>query len=140
MARDTYLEHLAQVPIFSHCSKKDLRLVAKTLTEIDVSAGDVLFKEGDRATSFIVVVDGTLTVRRGGRKVASIGSGEVVGEMAILMDRPRTATVTAETAARVLVGERRSFDALLDEVPGLAKSVLKALAHRTADNERSLVH
>jgi CRP/FNR family transcriptional regulator, cyclic AMP receptor protein len=140
MARDPYLEHLAQVPIFSHLSKKDLRMIARNLTEIQVEEGDVLLKEGERATSFLVVVEGELLVRRNGRKVATLGPGEVVGEMAILMDRARTATVSAAQTSVVLVGERRSFEALLDEVPGLAKKVLKSLAHRVADNERALVH
>ena len=140
MARDAHLEHLAKMPIFSHCSKKDLRLIARTLTEIDVKAGEVLMKEGDRATSFLIVVDGNLVISREGQSVASVGPGDVVGEMAILMERPRNATVTAATPALVLVGERRSFEALLDEVPGLAKKVLKSLAHRVADNERHLVH
>lgn len=140
MARDAYLEHLAQIPIFSHCSTKDLRLIAQTLTEIEVDGGDVLMKEGDRATSFLVVVEGELSVQRGGTTIATLGPGEVVGEMAILMDRHRTATVVADGPAVVLVGERRSFEALLDEVPGLAKSVLVALAHRVAENEQGIVH
>jgi CRP/FNR family transcriptional regulator, cyclic AMP receptor protein len=140
MARDRYLDHLAQIPIFSHCSKKDLRLVARQLTEMDVDEGAVLLSEGERATSFLVVVEGSLAVRRKGRKVATLGPGEVVGEMALLMDRPRTASVSAAEPSKVLVGERRSFEALLDEVPGLAKKVLKSLAHRVADNERAMVH
>jgi CRP-like cAMP-binding protein len=138
MARDTYLDHLAQIPLFSQCSKRDLRHIAKTLTEIEVHPGDVLFREGDRATSFVVVVEGELAVRRKGRKVATLGPGEVAGEMAILMDRHRTATVEAATPGLVLVGERRAFMGLLDEVPGLAKKVLLAVAHRAAENERSM--
>lgn len=140
MARDAYLDHLARIPLFSACSKRDLRLIAKTLTEINVDAGEVLMREGDRASSFLVVVDGNLVVDKRGQNVASVGPGDVVGEMAILMDRPRTATVTAATPALVLVGERRSFSVLLDEVPGLAKKVLRSLAQRVADNEANLVH
>jgi CRP/FNR family transcriptional regulator, cyclic AMP receptor protein len=140
MARDRYLDHLAQIPLFSHCSKKDLRLVSRQLTELDIDEGAVLLSEGERATYFLVVVEGSLAVRRNGRKVATLGPGEVVGEMALLMDRPRTATVSAAEPSKVLVGERRSFEALLDEVPGLAKKVLKSLAHRVADNERAMVH
>ena len=140
MARDTYLEHLAQVPIFSHCSKKDLQLIARTLTEIQVDEGDVLMREGDRATSFLVVVEGALSVERDGSTIARLGPGEVVGEMAILMDRKRIATVKASAPSVVLVGERRSFEALLDEVPGLAKKVLVSLAHRVAENDNALMH
>lgn len=140
MSRDAYLDHLAQIPIFSHCSKKHLQLVCQTMTEIDVKPGDVLMKEGDRATAFLVLVEGELTVQRKGQQVATIHAGEVVGEMAILMDRHRTATVVASAPSLVLVGERRSFEALLDEVPGLAKSVLVSLAHRVADNEKGIVH
>lgn len=140
MARDTYLEHLAQVPIFSHCSKKDLQLIARTLTEIEVDEGEILMREGERATSFLVVVEGELKVERSGATLARLGPGEVVGEMAILMDRKRNATVTACAPSLVLVGERRSFEALLDEVPGLAKKVLVSLAHRVADNDKAILH
>ena len=140
MARDSYLDHIAAIPLFSHCSKKDLQTIEKALTDIDVKAGTALMREGESASSFVVLVSGTAEVTRNGEHVADLGPGAMIGEMAILMDRPRTATVTATSACEVLVGERRNFDPLLDDVHGLARRVLHSLAERVADNEANHLH
>lgn len=140
MARDSYLDHIAAIPLFSQCSKKDLQTIEKALTDTDVKAGTALMREGESASSFIVLVEGTAEVTRNGEHVADLGPGAMIGEMAILMDRPRTATVIATTDCEILVGERRSFDALLDDVHGLARRVLHSLAERVADNEAHQIH
>lgn len=140
MSRDEYLEHLASVPLFARCSDKELRLIGQQMTEIDVPAGRSLMKQGERATSFMIIMDGTVEVTRDGEHVADLGPGAILGEMAILMDRERSANATAKTDTTLLVGERRSLDPLLDDVPGLARSVLKALAERVADNEAHGFH
>ena len=140
MARDSYLDHIAAIPLFSQCSKKDLRAIEKALTDTDVKPGTVLMREGEDASSFVILVAGQATVSRDGEVVATLESGTMIGEMAILMDRPRSATVVAATECEILVGERRVFEGLLDEVPGLARKVLHALAERVADNETHALH
>ena len=140
MARDSYLDHIAAIPLFSQCSKKDLRVIEKALTDTDVKSGTVLMREGEDASSFVILVSGQATVSRGGEEVATLDSGTMIGEMAILMDRPRSATVVTATECEILVGERRVFEGLLDEVPGLARKVLHALAERVADNEDHMLH
>ena len=67
-------------------------------------------------------------MRRGGRKIASLGPGDYFGELALLDHQPRTATVTADTPMKVWVLDSRHFEGILDEIPGLARRLLTHLA------------
>ena len=135
MARDAWLNHLAQVPLFSECDKKQLQHVAAATIEVQVEAGKVLVREGDPGHECFVILDGSATVTRKGEDIATLGAGDVVGELAPLTGGNRTATVTADTAMDVLVIGQREFAGLLDEVPGLAVRVLQNLAHRMVELE-----
>ena len=129
-ARDAYLDRLAAVPLFRSFSKADLRKVARAGTEVRVDQGYVLAREGTTGRETFVILDGTASVRRNNRKVATLGSGEAVGELALLDHGPRTATVTAESPMTVLVLEPREFRAALDDVPRLSHKLLENLAGR----------
>lgn len=133
MARNSHLDHLAAVPLFSACSKKELQAVAKASDEVTVAAGKDLCEQGQIGREAFVIVDGTAEVRRNGRKVATLGAGDSVGELALLDHGPRTATVTAATDMTVLVLGAREFAALIDEVPPIAHKLLKSLAARIRD-------
>jgi CRP-like cAMP-binding protein len=133
MARDEYLAHLASIPLFSQCDKKELAEIGKLATEIEIDAGREFIKEGEFALEMVVIVSGTATVTKGGEKVATLGPGDVVGELALLSHRPRNATVTADTKLDILVIDSGAMDALLDDVPGLAKRLLKVVAARLSD-------
>ena len=135
MAHDHWLNHLAQVPLFAECSRKQLQAVAAATTELDVEAGKVLVREGEPGHEAFVIVEGSATVSRRDQHVASLGAGDVVGELAPLTGGVRTATVVADTRMQVLVIGQREFGALLDEVPGLAVRVLHNLAHRMVELE-----
>ena len=135
MARDAWLNHLAQVPLFSECDKKQLQHVAAATIEVQVEAGKVLVREGDPGHECFVILDGSATVTRKGVDIATLGAGDVVGELAPLTGGNRTATVTADTAMDVLVIGQRELAGLLDEVPGLAVRVLQNLAHRMVELE-----
>jgi CRP-like cAMP-binding protein len=130
MARDEYLTHLASIPLFSQCDKKELTEIAKLATEIEIEPGRQFIKEGEYALEMVIIVEGTATVTKGGQFVAKLGPGDVVGELALLSHRPRNATVTADTKLDILVIDNGAFDALLDDVPGLAKRLLKVVASR----------
>jgi CRP-like cAMP-binding protein len=135
MAHDDWLNHLAQVPLFAECSRKQLQAVAAATTELDVEAGKVLVREGEPGHEAFVIVEGSATVSRRDQHVAVLGAGDVVGELAPLTGGVRTATVVADTRMQVLVIGQREFGALLDEVPGLAVRVLHNLAHRMVELE-----
>jgi len=129
------LELMKKVPLFEHCSKKDLQRIAELADELPLSAGRVLIEEGERGREFFVLVDGTVDVRRKGRKVTTLGPGDFFGEMALLSRAPRAATVTAATDVTVLVISDRAFVDLLDRMPELWVKVARALAERVSDNE-----
>ncbi len=130
MARSSQLDQLAQVPLFSACSRKELQAVAKASDELTLPAGKVLCEEGQVGREAFVILDGSADVHRNGKKVASLGAGVCVGELALLDHGPRTATVTAATEQDVLVLGPREFSALVDDVPAISHKLLKALANR----------
>jgi CRP/FNR family transcriptional regulator, cyclic AMP receptor protein len=128
MARDSYLDLLSQVRLFSSMSRRDLQRIARASDQIDVEAGRVLVEQGKSGRECFVIIEGTATVRRNGRKVATFGPGDHFGELALLDGGPRTATVTADTPLKLLVIGQREFSGVLDEVPGLAQKVMLSLA------------
>jgi CRP-like cAMP-binding protein len=133
MSRQSHLDHLASVPLLSGCSKKELQAVARASDEVALPAGKVLCEEGTVGREAFVIVDGTAEVRRNRHKVATVGAGTCVGELALLDPGPRTATVVADTDMTVLAIGAREFAALLDEVPAIAHKVLRSLAARVRD-------
>jgi CRP/FNR family cyclic AMP-dependent transcriptional regulator len=129
------IDLLRRVPLFEQCSKRDLKSIAQIADEVDFRSGRVLIEEGARGREFFVIVSGEVEVRRNGRKVATLGPGSFVGEMALLSKAPRTATVTAVTDLDVLVIADRAFLNLLDRMPDLWLKVARALAERVAADE-----
>lgn len=130
MASKDYLEHLAGVPLFRGCSTKELRHVAKAVDELEVPDGHVLVEQDTSGHQAFVIVEGEVEVRRNDQRVATLGPGQSVGELALLDGGPRTATVTASGPVRVLVLGQREFSGLLDEAPSLARRLLGNLASR----------
>ena len=128
---------LKSVPLFEHCSRRDLGKIAAITDERDVDAGKVLITKGDRGREFFVIISGEVEVRRRGRKVAALGPGTYFGEIALLSQQPRTATVTAVAPLRVLVIADRDFVDLLDEIPELWLKVARSLAERVAADEQA---
>lgn len=126
----TLIDHLAQVPLFSGCSDRDLHHLAQAVDEVMLPEGTVLTREGDVGREAFVVVSGTAEVTRDGVAVAEIGPGAVVGEMSLLDGGPRSATVTATSDIDALVLTRPAFNAVLDEVPTFAHRLLVSLAQR----------
>jgi CRP-like cAMP-binding protein len=126
---------LKRIPLFEHCSKKDLQRIAQIADELDLRAGKVLITEGERGREFFVLVAGEVEVRRKGRKLNTLGPGNFFGEMALLSKIPRTATVTALTPLDVLVITDRAFVDLLEKMPDLWLKVARALAERVTVDE-----
>jgi CRP-like cAMP-binding protein len=135
LRKDAKIELLKRVPLFSQCSKQELASVAAVADETDLGEGKELTTQGRPGREFIVLVEGEAEVRRNGRKVAALGDGDFFGEIALVTNRPRTATVVAKTPVRVLVITDRAFRSLLEHSPGIQGKVLKALAERLADDD-----
>jgi CRP/FNR family cyclic AMP-dependent transcriptional regulator len=130
LRRDAKVELLRRVPLFAGCSKKELGRLALVADEIDMGEGKVLTREGDRGREFFVLVEGVAEVRRKGRKVNTMGPGDFFGEIALVSDRPRTATVTLRSPGRLLVVTDRAFAELMRSVPSIQLKVLATLADR----------
>ena len=111
-------------------SRKQLTELAKVTEDVDFHAGKVLCREGERGQEFFVIMEGEAEVTRHGKHLATRRSGEFFGEIALVADVPRTATVTAKTPIRFFVITHRRFLRLLDEQPGIERKVLRALAKR----------
>jgi CRP/FNR family transcriptional regulator, cyclic AMP receptor protein len=139
LRRDAFLDHLAEVPLSSALSKKDLQLVARRAEDVKVDAGKVLVTEGSAGSEFFVIVDGKARVTRRGKKVAELGPGRFFGDLALLDRAPRNATVAAETPMELLVLGQREFAALIDEVPGFAHKLLAGLARRLRESDAKSV-
>ena len=121
---------LKSVPFFSNMSKRELAAMAQQTDDLDVPAGKVLAQEGEIGHEFFVIDQGTAEVTRGGEHVADLGPGDFFGEMALLEEDRRTATVTASSPARVIVMTRQSFRALDRTMPGVHAAVAEAIASR----------
>ena len=128
--RDTSTDLLAQVPLFSACSKKELQQLARRAEERRVDAGTVLVREGAAGDAFYVIVSGQADVDRHGTVVATIGAGTFFGDLALLDMAPRNATVTATTDMDLVVLGQPEFSAMIDESSAFARKLLKGLAHR----------
>jgi CRP-like cAMP-binding protein len=132
---------LKNVPLFSALSSRDLKVVQQAADQIEAPAGRELVREGRTGHEFFLILDGTATVSRNGRKVASLGPGEYFGEMAVLDRGPRTASVTAATDMNLLVLGQREFAGLVNTVPGLAAKLMTGLAHRLREADaKSIRH
>jgi CRP/FNR family cyclic AMP-dependent transcriptional regulator len=119
--------------MFSACSKKELQAVVRATDQLELAAGRILCEQDAVGREAFIILEGTAEVRRNGRKIATLGPGDSVGELALLDHGPRTATVKAETDLSVLVIGAREFAAILDDVPPIAHKLLKSLAARVRE-------
>ena len=131
--------HFASVPLFAGCSKRDLKLLAKSAVVEPRAAGATLATEGEVGADAFVILQGTCRVTRKGRRVGVIEAGGIVGELSMLHRAPRNATVVAESALEVAILSRRDFLALLEKSPSINRKILESLAARVQDlDARSL--
>jgi CRP-like cAMP-binding protein len=136
-SKDAKVRLLGGVALFSSCTKAELARIASLVDEIEAPKGKTLTREGEPGWEFFVIAEGKATARRRGRKVAEIGPGSFVGEMSLLDEGPRTATVTADTDMHLLVLSSRSFSSLMDEFPRVARRVLSGMAERVRASEQA---
>jgi CRP/FNR family transcriptional regulator, cyclic AMP receptor protein len=123
---------IRKVPLFSRLNKKALQDVAHIADELDLPAGKLMAKEGDRGREFFVLLDGEADVTKGDRRINKMKKGDFFGEIALVTKMPRTATVTATTDVRVLVITERDFTSLMKRSPDVGRTVAEALVERLA--------
>jgi CRP/FNR family transcriptional regulator, cyclic AMP receptor protein len=132
-SQDTKVTALKRAPLFDGLTRKELTELARVSEDLDIPAGKALCTEGEIGHEFFVIVDGDIEVTRHGKPVPLRGGGEFVGEIALLEETPRTATVTAKTPVRAFVLTRHDFRALIDANPSVERKVLRALARRVVE-------
>lgn len=131
--QDTKVQALKRAPLFEGLSRKELVLLARVTEDLEVPAGKVLCSEGETGQEFFVIVEGKTDVTSKGKRVATRGDGDFVGEIALLEDTKRTATVTAKTPLRLFVLTRQDFRRLVNENRSIERKVMQALAHRVVE-------
>ena len=127
-------DDLRELDLFSEASRSELAVIARQLTRLKVEAGRVLMREGAIGDEFMIMVDGLAEVSKGGRIIATIGPGDLVGEMALLQphgSRRRNATVTAITDAEIYAGSPSEFRQIMEAAPSVAEKVRQTIASRT---------
>jgi CRP/FNR family cyclic AMP-dependent transcriptional regulator len=127
---DPKLERLAEIPLFRGSTTSQLRAVAKLTTEIEAPRGTVLCREGEVGRQCFVIRQGRARVTIGGDEVATIGPGDVLGELSLLDGQPRVATVTAVSEMHLVVLSRTEFHELLAESPAVSRRIIEALGAR----------
>jgi CRP-like cAMP-binding protein len=131
--QDTKVGALKRAPLFDGLTRKELVELARVSEDVEVPAGTVLCKEGEVGQEFFVILDGEVEVTRKGRRVAMRGGGEFVGEIALLEETPRMATVKAKTPLRFFVLTRSAFRRLVDQNPTVERKVMRTLARRLVE-------
>ena len=132
LRKNAKVELIRSVPLFSNCSKRELQEIASLADEIDFPEGKTLIKEGERGREFFVLIEGTVDVRQKGRKLTLRGRAECFGEMALILDAPRMATVTTTSPVRALILTDRAFRSLIERSPDIQLRILRSLAQRLA--------
>jgi len=130
--RNQKVDLIKHTPLFANCSKRELEEIAHLADEIDLREGKEMTRQGSPGREFFVLLEGEAEVTKDGRVINHLSGGDFFGEIALVDDSPRTATVTATTPVRALVITDRSFRRLLKDQPELQSKVLAALAARLA--------
>ena len=129
-SHDTKADALAACPFFEGLSRNELLEIAKVTEDLEVEAGKALTREGQSGSEFFVIVGGDVSVTKDGQEIRTLGPGAFFGEIALLEDTPRTATVTAKTPLRFFVLTRQAFRSMLAHQPELEEKVVAALEER----------
>ena len=129
-SNDSKVDLIASVPLFEGLSRAELAEVAKLMDEVDLPAGSVLMTQGDTGRQMFVVASGRVAVERNGQKINELGPGGAAGEMALIAEAPRNATVTTMEPSLLLVADHRGFHSLMDVSPTIRLRIFEGLANK----------
>jgi CRP/FNR family transcriptional regulator, cyclic AMP receptor protein len=130
-----WAEVLGAIPLFSRLTKRQLRGIAKHANVVDYSSGEVIVQAGEKGDSFNLVLEGRARVLGRSRVLRS---GDFFGEMALVDGGPRSATITATSAVRVMKLPRRAFVRALKQDPQIGLAIMETLAGRVRRLERTV--
>ena len=132
MSKNPKIEQLSKIPLFAHCSKRELTGLSALVDELELPEGKTVAREGERGKEFLVLADGIADVESGGEVVNRLGPGDFFGEISLVTGGPRTATVTTRSPSKLLIFSAPAFRSLLHDAPGIKSRVLAAAALRLA--------
>jgi CRP-like cAMP-binding protein len=130
LRRDAKIELLRKVPLFERASRKELAQIARLASEVAYPQGVALLREGSRDDGFFILLQGEVDVRHGAKTLETLKRGQFFGEIGLLANVPRTATVTTGTPVEALLIAGQDFKNLLRDTPTLALKVLDEVAER----------
>jgi CRP-like cAMP-binding protein len=137
MGHRATVECLAAVDQLRHCTRAQLEEVARLAERIQVDEGEVLAREGRVGREFFLILSGSLSVTRSGRRVNTLGPGNFFGELAAMNEGTRNATVTALSEVDLLIIGPREFAATAN-IPGFRDALFKSMAQRLQDVDAQL--
>jgi CRP-like cAMP-binding protein len=132
-------ERLKAVPLFSHCSKRELEFLASRVDEVSLPAGKTLLVQGQPTDTFYIVLDGEVEVSVDGRPLKRLSAGDFFGEIGMLDRGPATATVTTTQPAETLALSHAQFRDAIKGNDALVMQVMAAMAQRLRENATQLV-
>jgi CRP-like cAMP-binding protein len=121
---------MKSVDIFADTPERILASVARIVEEVDLAAGETLFREGDPGDCLYIVVEGELRVSSRDRTLVLLGPGKIVGELALLDPEPRSASVAASRDTLLFRIDKEPFDEVMADRPEIALGIIRSLARR----------
>lgn len=140
MAADQKVDLIKSVSLFSGMGRRELEQVAQLLDEVQVPAGKVLMRQGQTGNDMFVIARGRVSVERNGKVISERGPGTAMGEMSLLSEGPRNATVTAIEDSTLLYAGHREFHSLMDAHPSVRMCILEGLASKIRALDEANVH
>jgi CRP-like cAMP-binding protein len=138
--RRDWIPVLERVPLFEGVPRRHLGRIARAATTRRFSQMSRIVQADDAGNTFYVILDGQVSVLRNGRRLARLGPGEAFGELALLIDAPRAATVVADTDVLTMCLSRSAFNKVLKSEPAVSIALLRTLSNRLRASERSHAH
>jgi CRP-like cAMP-binding protein len=137
---DPKVDLIASVSLFQSLGRKELEQIAQLVDDVDIPEGKVLMRQGERGSEMFIIAAGTVRIERNGEFIRDAGPGTAIGEMALLSEGPRTATVTANEPTRILLAGHREFHQLMDQHPSIRLAILAGLATKIRMLDESGAH
>jgi CRP-like cAMP-binding protein len=141
MTGKAIIDFLLDIPLFDKLDTEELILLSKHMSFVDLEPGEILFREGENGDYVCFVVEGSLDVvkkleNREYITLATLSKGRSIGEMAVIDDFPRSATVRVRTRATLVILTRKGFEIILEQHPGIGVKVLKGVSRLLSQNLR----
>lgn len=137
---DPKVDLIGSVSLFKGLGRKELEQIAQLVDDVDIPAGKVLMRQGDTGAEMFIIASGSVRIERNGTFIRDVGPGGSIGEMSLLSEGPRTATVTTVEPTRILLAGHREFHQLMEQHPTIRLHMLDGLATKIRMLDESGAH